>query len=43
LLCMGAGVLIGKFIPVIPDFFNKFEIASVNIPIAILIWLMIFR
>lgn len=42
LFCMGIGVLIGKFIPVIPEFLNKFEVYNVNIPIGILIWLMIF-
>ncbi len=40
--CMVLGVLIGKFIPAIPDFLNKFEYANVSIPIAILIWLMIY-
>ncbi|MCC0648692.1 ACR3 family arsenite efflux transporter [Clostridioides difficile] len=42
LLCMGIGVFIGKFIPSIPQFLNKFEYAKVSIPIAILIWLMIY-
>jgi arsenite transporter len=42
LLCMGLGVLIGRFIPVVPDFLNRFEIYSVNIPIGILIWVMIY-
>ncbi len=41
-LCMVIGVLIGKFLPFIPDFLNKFEYANVSIPIAILIWLMIY-
>jgi ACR3 family arsenite transporter len=41
-LCMVLGVLIGKFIPAIPDFLGKFEYANVSIPIAILIWLMIY-
>lgn len=41
-LCMVIGVLIGKFLPVIPDFLGKFEYAKVSIPIAILIWLMIY-
>jgi ACR3 family arsenite transporter len=39
---MGIGVMIGYFIPSIPNFLGKFEIASVNIPIGILIWLMIY-
>lgn len=40
--CMVLGVLIGKFIPSIPNFLGKFEYANVSIPIAILIWLMIY-
>ncbi len=42
LLCMAAGVLIGVYLPVIPRFLSKFEYAHVSIPIAILIWLMIY-
>ena len=41
-LCMVAGVLIGRFAPAIPDFLGQFEYANVSIPIAILIWLMIY-
>ncbi len=41
-LCMVAGVLIGKFLPQIPEFLGNFEYANVSIPIAILIWLMIY-
>lgn len=41
-LCMVAGVLIGKFIPSVPQFLNQFQYANVSIPIAILIWLMIY-
>ncbi|MDD4699662.1 MAG: ACR3 family arsenite efflux transporter [Oscillospiraceae bacterium] len=40
--CMVVGVLIGEFIPAIPDFLGRFEYANVSIPIAILIWLMIY-
>lgn len=42
ILCMFAGVLIGKFLPGIPNFLERFEYANVSIPIAILIWLMIY-
>ena len=42
ILCMAAGVLIGKFLPGIPAFLGRFEYANVSIPIAILIWLMIY-
>jgi ACR3 family arsenite transporter len=40
--CMAIGVLIGRFLPAIPDFLNRFQYANVSIPIAILIWLMIY-
>lgn len=39
---MFTGVLIGKFLPGIPAFFGRFEYANVSIPIALLIWLMIY-
>lgn len=42
LLCMGVGVLIGHFLPEVGEFLSSLEVASVNIPIAVLIWLMIF-
>jgi arsenite transporter len=42
ILCMAAGVLIGRFLPGIPAFLGQFEYAKVSIPIAILIWLMIY-
>lgn len=42
ILCMVVGVLISKFLPIIPEFLNKMEYANVSIPIAILIWLMIY-
>jgi len=42
LLCMGAGMLIGKFLPGIPGALGKLEYAHVSIPIAVLIWLMIY-
>jgi ACR3 family arsenite transporter len=41
-LCMMAGVLIGKFLPGVPEFLGRFEYAKVSIPIALLIWLMIY-
>jgi ACR3 family arsenite transporter len=43
LLCMGAGILLGKFIPGFSYFFGRLEIANINIPIAILIWLWFSR
>ncbi len=42
LLCMVAGVLLGRFAPAIPAFLGRFEYANVSIPIAVLIWVMIF-
>ncbi|TVR75389.1 MAG: arsenical-resistance protein [Spirochaetaceae bacterium] len=41
-LCIVAGVAIGQFLPGIPEFLSRFEYARVSIPIAILIWLMIY-
>lgn len=41
-ICIVVGILIGQFIPAIPATLNKFEYANVSIPVAILIWLMIF-
>lgn len=42
LLCMAIGVMIGQFIPWIPDVLSRFEYYQVSIPTAILIWIMIF-
>ncbi len=42
IICMVAGVLIGNFLPMVPEFLGNFEYANVSIPIAILIWLMIY-
>jgi ACR3 family arsenite transporter len=41
-LCMVVGVLIGKFLPMIPEALGKLEISEISIPIAILIWVMIY-
>lgn len=42
IVCMAVGVLIGKFFPAIPMFLGRFEYANVSIPVAVLIWLMIY-
>lgn len=42
LLCMAVGILIGKFHPAVPTFLDKLSIAGISIPIAILIWVMIY-
>lgn len=41
-LCIIIGIGIGQFIPAIPETLGKWEYANVSIPIAVLIWLMIF-
>lgn len=42
ILCIGIGIVIGKYLPAIPNALNQFEYAHISIPIAILLWLMIF-
>ncbi|WP_330554953.1 ACR3 family arsenite efflux transporter [Blautia producta] len=39
---MIVGVMIGKFLPVIPDMWGKMQVAGISIPIALLKWLMIY-
>lgn len=41
-LCIIIGILIGKYMPSIPKILSKFEYYKVSIPVAILIWLMIY-
>lgn len=41
-LCIAVGIAIGKFLPVVPQMLGEFEYANVSIPVAILIWLMIY-
>ncbi|TFG82276.1 MAG: ACR3 family arsenite efflux transporter [Spirochaetales bacterium] len=41
-ICITLGVAIGYFLPGVPAFLGKFEYAKVSIPVAILIWLMIY-
>ncbi|MFP4484450.1 MAG: ACR3 family arsenite efflux transporter [Spirochaetota bacterium] len=40
--CIAAGVLLGQLIPAVPEFLSRLEYAQVSIPVAILIWLMIY-
>ncbi|MFZ5351957.1 MAG: ACR3 family arsenite efflux transporter [Bacillota bacterium] len=40
--CIIVGVLIGQLLPIIPETLSRFEYAHVSIPVAILIWLMIY-
>ena len=42
ILCIVAGVAVGKFLPAVPNTLSKFEYANVSIPVAVLIWLMIY-
>ena len=41
-LCIVAGVAIGQLFPAIPQTLSRFEYANVSIPVALLIWLMIY-
>ena len=41
-LCIGAGILIGNFAGDSVQFLSKLEVYNVNIPVAILVWLMIY-
>ena len=42
ILCMGVGVAISLWAPTIPEFLGRFEYFNVSVPVAILIWLMIY-
>jgi len=41
-LAIVAGIALGQFAPAVPDMLSRFEYAQVSIPVAILIWAMIF-
>ncbi|MGL5572960.1 MAG: arsenic resistance protein, partial [Cetobacterium sp.] len=41
-ICIVLGVAIGVFIPAVPEILSLFEYSNVSIPVAILIWLMIY-
>ena len=41
-LCIIAGIAVGQFLPVVPETLGRWEYANVSIPIAVLIWLMIY-
>ena len=40
-LCIVAGILLGQFLPTVFESLGSMEVASVNLPVAVLIWLMI--
>jgi arsenite transporter len=41
-LCITAGVALGQLLPALPETLSQLTYAQVNIPIAILIWFMIY-
>ena len=41
-LCIIVGIIIGQWIPAVPETLGQWEYANVSIPIAVLIWLMIY-
>jgi len=41
-LCIAAGVAVGQLIPAVPNVLGEMEVAQVNLPIAVLIWAMIY-
>ena len=41
-LCIIAGIWIGKYLPSVPNTLSKLEFAHVSIPVAVLIWFMIY-
>ncbi|MEW9079572.1 ACR3 family arsenite efflux transporter [Terrisporobacter glycolicus] len=41
-VCMVIGVLIGKYLPALPEALSKIQVEGVSIPVTILIWLMIY-
>ena len=40
--CIILGVAIGQFFPAFPELLSRFEVSQVSIPVAFLIWLMIY-
>ena len=42
LLCMAVGILIGKFLPGVRSILESMQIGGQNIPLAILMWIMIY-
>ena len=42
LLCMAAGALLGRLFPALPDFLSRLEYARISVPMAVLIWIMIY-
>lgn len=42
LLTMAGGVLLGQLLPQVPRFLEQFTLAQISLPIAVLIWVMIY-
>lgn len=42
IICMGIGIALGLWLPEVPEFLGRFEYFNVSIPVAVLIWLMIY-
>jgi len=42
ILCIAFGISIGKYLPEVPNFLSRMEYEHVSIPVAFLIWLMIY-
>jgi ACR3 family arsenite transporter len=41
-ICIAAGVIIGRLWPAVPNTLSQWEYAQVSIPVAVLIWFMIY-
>lgn len=41
-VCIVIGVLVGELLPAVPQFLSELEYAQVSIPVAVLIWFMIY-
>ena len=41
-LCIIVGIAVGQWLPIVPETLGKWEYTNVSIPIAVLIWLMIY-
>ncbi|MFW6271100.1 MAG: ACR3 family arsenite efflux transporter [Bacillota bacterium] len=42
IICIGVGILIGRYWPAFPQTMEKLEYAQISIPVAVLIWFMIY-
>lgn len=42
IICMIIGIIISQYFPFVIEFLSKFEYAQISIPMAILIWIMIY-